>query len=69
MVLPRSSSTLGASTVNAARADRKLARIHGLAYKRMIPAEWHVKQYVLHYFSHPQYGQHVGRSDWQIPIG
>ncbi|TMC72965.1 MAG: hypothetical protein E6J18_04150 [Chloroflexi bacterium] len=60
---------LAISEFNAARADRKLARIHGLAYKRMIPAEWHVKQYVLHYFSHPQYGQHVGRSDWQIPIG
>jgi len=60
---------LAISEFNACHSDRKLARIHGLAYKRMLQAEWHVKQYVLHCFSHPLYERHIGRQDWQIPIG
>jgi hypothetical protein len=60
---------LAISEFNAGHSDRKLAPIHGLAYKRAISAEWHAKQYVLHYFSHPLYEKHIGRSDWQVPVG
>jgi hypothetical protein len=59
---------LAIAEFNARHSDRKLARIHGLAYKRAIPAEWHIKQYVLHCFSHPLYERHIGRQEWQIPI-
>jgi hypothetical protein len=59
---------LAISEFNAQHRDRKLATIHGLRYKRMIAAEWHAKQFVLHFFSHPLYAKHIGRSDWQIPI-
>jgi hypothetical protein len=59
---------LAISEFNAEHHDRKLARIHGLMYKRMIAAEWHAKQFVLHFFSHPLYAKHIGRSDWQVPI-
>jgi len=60
---------LAISEFNATHSDRKLAPIHGLAYKRRIAAEWHAKQYVLHHFSHPLYEKHIGRSDWQVPVG
>jgi hypothetical protein len=60
---------LAISEFNASHPDRKLAPIHGLAYKRTIAAEWHAKQYVLHCFSHPLYEKHIGRSDWQVPVG
>jgi hypothetical protein len=53
---------------NARHADRKLAHIHGLAYKRLIHADWHAKQYVLHCFSHPLYVAHIGRPDWQTQV-
>jgi len=60
---------LAIAEFNASRSDRKLALIHGLEYKRAIAAEWHAKQYVMHYFSHPLYETHIGRADWQVPIG
>jgi len=60
---------LAISEFNAGHSDRKLALIHGLAYKRAIAAEWNAKQYVLHYFSHPLYEKHIGRADWQVPVG
>ncbi|OLC14243.1 MAG: hypothetical protein AUH32_06095 [Actinobacteria bacterium 13_1_40CM_66_12] len=60
---------LAISEFSAGHSDRKVAPIHGLAYKRAISAEWHAKQYVLHYFSHPLYEKHIGRSDWQVPVG
>lgn len=53
---------------NLHHAKRKLAPINGLAYKRRLPAEWHVKMFVLHCFSHPLYEKHIGRADWQIPL-
>lgn len=59
---------LAISEFNGAHSDRKLARIHGLSYKRLFTAEWHAKEYVLHCFSHPLYEKHIGRPDWQVPI-
>jgi hypothetical protein len=40
--------------------------ILGLAYKRMIQAEWNAKQCVLHSFEYPLYATHIGRPDWQV---
>jgi hypothetical protein len=59
---------LAIAEFNAAHRDLKLARINGLRYKRMLDAEWHAKEYVLHCFTHPLYERHIGRSDWQVPI-
>jgi hypothetical protein len=45
---------------NAASADRKIAKIHGLRYE-LAPHEfqldWHEKLYVIHVFDHPRYAQ------------
>jgi hypothetical protein len=45
---------------NAASADRKIAKIHGLRYE--LPPEefqlpWHDKLYVVHVFDHPRYAE------------
>ncbi len=54
---------------NDEHADRKLAPIHGLAYKRRVPAAWHLKTYVLHRFDHPLYSAFVNpKGDWQLPL-
>jgi hypothetical protein len=37
----------------------KLARINGLSHKRLFPAPWNDVMYVLHSFSHPQYGTYI----------
>jgi len=44
---------------NEKHADRKLAKIHGLPYKRRIPSAWNEKMFVLHSFRHPLYTKHV----------
>lgn len=54
---------------NEARSTMKLARISGLAYKRRVPADWHVKTYVLHRFEHPDYCRFLNtKGDWQMPL-
>jgi hypothetical protein len=54
---------------NGEHADKKLAPIYGLAYKRRVPAAWHVKTYVLHRFDHPLYERFINpKSDWQLPL-
>lgn len=45
---------------NEKHADRKIAKIHGFAYKRRIPSAWNEKMYAFHYFSHPRYSEYVG---------
>lgn len=54
---------------NETHAAMKIARIHGLASKRLIPDHWHIKTYVLHRFEHPRYCDFAGeRVDWQMPL-
>lgn len=54
---------------NEAHAAMKIARIHGLASKRVIPDHWHIKTYVLHRFEHPRYCDFAGeKADWQMPL-
>jgi hypothetical protein len=45
---------------NAAGADRKIAKVHGLRYElppHEFQLEWHDKLYVIHVFDHPRYAQ------------
>ncbi|HEY7318933.1 MAG TPA: hypothetical protein VIE89_15270 [Candidatus Binatia bacterium] len=44
---------------NSAAEDRKIAKIHGLAHKRIAYCYWADQMYALHFFSHPQYNQFV----------
>lgn len=44
---------------NKLHSDRKLALIHGLRHKRIIPASWSDAMYVLHAFSHPKYNTYI----------
>jgi hypothetical protein len=44
---------------NSQLTDRKLALIHGLRHKRILPASWNDAMYVLHVFSHPQYSSYI----------
>ncbi len=54
---------------NRAHADRKIARIHGLAHKRLLPAWWHDAMFVHHRFAHPLYNRHVHpEKDWQLHL-
>jgi hypothetical protein len=45
---------------NAANADRKIAKIHGLRYElppEEHPKSWHEALYVIHSFDHPRYNE------------
>ncbi len=44
---------------NGLHSDRKLALIHGLRHKRILPASWNDAMYVLHVFSHPKYSSYI----------
>jgi hypothetical protein len=44
---------------NRDHSDRKLAPIHCLRHKRILPASWNDAMYVLHTFEHPQYGTYI----------
>lgn len=50
---------LAISEFNAAHTDRKLAKIHGLAYKFRAPAGWCEKIFVFHLFHHPHYNTYM----------
>jgi hypothetical protein len=54
---------------NAAHAMIKIAPVHGLALKRIIPDHWHIKTYVLHRFEHPDYDNFINpKGLWQLPL-
>lgn len=63
---PYAGELLAIEEFNARQAQRKVARIHGLAYKRNIPAPWNEQLFVLHAFDHPLYPVHIGPPDWQL---
>lgn len=44
---------------NEAHDLRKIAPIHGLHYKRPVPAVWNAQMFVLHSFTHPRYGSYL----------
>lgn len=44
---------------NGRYSDRKIAKIHGLTYKRPIPSGWNDKMFVFHYFSHSLYENYI----------
>jgi len=54
---------------NRAHNDKKISKIHGLSYKRPIPANWNEKMFVLHNFTHPLYCQHIyPNKNWQLEL-
>lgn len=54
---------------NANHEMRKIAPINGLHRKRVIPARWHDKMYVLHDFTHPLYNVFVlSGENSQLPL-
>lgn len=63
---PYAGELLAIEEFNARQPQRKAARIHGLAYKRNIPAPWNEQLFVLHAFDHPLYSVHIGPRDWQL---
>jgi hypothetical protein len=54
-----SGELLAIAEFNAAAEDRKIAKIYGLAHKRIAPCSWADQMYVLHLFYHPQYNRFV----------
>ena len=50
---------LAVEEFNAVAEDRKMAKIHGLAHKRIAPCAWADQMYALHLFAHPQYNHFV----------
>jgi hypothetical protein len=50
---------LAISEFNSVTRDRKIAKIHGLAHKRIAQCSWADQMYALHLFSHPQYNHFV----------
>jgi hypothetical protein len=50
---------LAINQFNSAAEDRKIAKIHGLAHKRIARCYWADQMYALHLFSHPQYNHFV----------
>lgn len=53
---------LAISEFNQRHTTRKLAPIHGLAYKRILPAAWNDAMMVLHAFDHPLYSRYLGNT-------
>ncbi|MFN0169841.1 MAG: hypothetical protein ACKV22_25745 [Bryobacteraceae bacterium] len=57
---------------NERSASMKLCPVRHLRHIRPRPAFWHEQMYVMHDFSHPQYGQNVrprDESTRQLPLG
>ena len=55
---------------NQIDADVKMSPVNGLSRKRPVSSGWNDVFYVLHRFTHPDYGTYVGRSDTerQLPL-
>ena len=60
---------LAIQNYNCNHEYRKLAKIHGLMHKRIIPDRWNEKMHVLHRFDHPLYDRHIYPDQaWQMPL-
>ncbi|MFA9563736.1 MAG: hypothetical protein ACERLM_03375 [Acidimicrobiales bacterium] len=44
---------------NAAHDTRKIAKIHGLSWKRPVPAVWNEQVFAFQIFDHPQFDTHI----------
>ena len=54
-----SGELLAINEFNSSAEDRKIAKIYGLAHKRIVKCYWADQMYALHLFSHPQYNRFV----------
>jgi hypothetical protein len=53
---------------NEAGAERKIARVSGLATSRRIPELWNDQVFVFHDFRHPRYSEFIGNAHQEIPL-
>ena len=51
--------SLAIDEFNQKYSDRKIAKMHGLRYIRMIPSKWNEQIFVFHYFSHPLFSKYI----------
>jgi hypothetical protein len=64
-----SGELLAIAELNLWSEKRKLARINGLSWKRMIPSVWNDEMYVYHLFEHRLYGRNINpQKNWQLPL-
>jgi hypothetical protein len=55
---------------NQQHANMKIAKINGMAQKRVFPNWWHDLMYAHHRFDHPFYSKHVfPDKNWQLKLG
>lgn len=55
---------------NTRSPERKLAKIHGLRYKRVFDAPWNESMFVLHSFAHPLYTRYIAPNvDMRLALG
>lgn len=58
---------LAVKEFNARHDQRKISQIHGLRFKRPIPAAWNDQMYVLHVFDHSAYCTYVrSKPEWEV---
>jgi hypothetical protein len=55
---------------NQQNPNMKIAKINGMAQKRVVPNWWHDLMYAHHRFDHPLYSKHVfPDKNWQLKLG
>jgi hypothetical protein len=67
-----SGELLAIKEFNAVAQDRKIAKIHGLAHKRITRCLWADQMYAFHLFFHPQYNHYLdpeGRAHGNNGVG
>jgi hypothetical protein len=58
---------LAVKEFNERHDHRKISQIHGLRFKRRIPAAWNEQMYVLHAFDHSAYCTYVrSKPEWEV---
>jgi len=66
---PYAGELLAIEEFNQAHTSQKLAKIHGLPYKRVSINRWNETMYVLHSFQHPLYNRLVRpQADRQLTL-
>ncbi|MDQ1264931.1 MAG: hypothetical protein QG635_81 [Bacteroidota bacterium] len=61
--------SLAIKEFNEANTDRKIGRVTGLRFKRIIESEWNENIYMLHLFKHPLYDKYIyPNKNCQLPL-
>jgi hypothetical protein len=66
---PYAGELLAIEEFNQQNPKLKIAKINGMAQKRVVPNWWHALMYAHHRFDHPLYNQHVfPDKNWQLKL-